>query len=223
MRLNSDEDCAKVSQKTGFAIFELPESDFSTILPKANHFKPNEKGIYAKEDIKAISALVHSKQHSDLVIVLENAETMNEPAANTFLKTLEEPNDHIHFVFLVKNASEILPTIKSRAHNYYLPKNIKISDPPQIDAKIIATAKQYLACKPEELPSFCTKIAKTKDDPRSKALEIVDAAIHLLYKSYFVTGNQQFLNKLNNLIETQENLQNNGHIKLQLMSGMLYN
>ena len=221
MRLDNSTEAEQISKKTNFAIFELPKDDFEALLPKANHFKPNEKGIYTKEDIDNISSLVHSKQTSDLVIVLENAEKMNEAAANTFLKTLEEPGDHIHFIFVVKNASEILPTIKSRAQSYYLPNIDKINDPPQISSDILDLAKKYISCPPKDLPKFCDAIAKDKKDARAKALALVDAAIQLTYKSYFVTENKQFLSKLNNLVDTYDAISANGHIKLQLIAGMV--
>ena len=221
MQLNNLETIPTVATKAGFAIFEIPEGDFADILPKAFHAKPNDKGIYAKEDIDNLSELVHSKQTSDLVIVLENAETMNESAANTFLKTLEEPGEHVHFVFLVRSDTEILPTIKSRAHNYYLPKHTKIADKPNFDAEIMALAKKYIAATPEQLPKIAADIAKDKNDARGKAIKVVDAAIQLLYKSYFVTGNATFLTKLDKLLAVSEALNANGHIKLQLVAGML--
>lgn len=221
MQLNNLETIPTVATKAGFAIFEIPEGDFADILPKAFHAKPNDKGIYAKEDIDNLSELVHSKQTSDLIIVLENAETMNESAANTFLKTLEEPGEHVHFVFLVRSDAEILPTIKSRAHNYYLPKHTKIADKPNFDAEIMALAKKYIAATPEQLPKIAADIAKDKNDARGKAIKVVDAAIQLLYKSYFVTGNATFLTKLDKLLAVSEALNANGHIKLQLVAGML--
>ena len=221
MQLNNLETIPTVATKAGFAIFEIPEGDFADILPKAFHAKPNDKGIYAKEDIDNLSELVHSKQTSDLVIVLENAETMNESAANTFLKTLEEPGEHVHFVFLVRSDAEILPTIKSRAHNYYLPKHTKIADKPNFDAEIMALAKKYIGATPEQLPKIAADIAKDKNDARGKAIIVVDAAIQLLYKSYFVTGNATFLTKLDKLLAVSEALNANGHIKLQLVAGML--
>ena len=221
MQLNNLETIPTVATKAGFAIFEIPEGDFADILPKAFHAKPNDKGIYAKEDIDNLSELVHSKQTSDLVIVLENAETMNESAANTFLKTLEEPGEHVHFVFLVRSDAEILPTIKSRAHNYYLPKHTKIADKPSFDAEIMALAKKYIGATPEQLPKIAADIAKDKNDARGKAIKVVDAAIQLLYKSYFVTGNATFLTKLDKLLAVSEALNANGHIKLQLVAGML--
>ena len=221
MQLDNIDSINTVSNKAGFSIFEIPEGNFAEILPKAYHAKPNEKGYYSKEDIDEIGKLVHGKQQNDLVIVLENAETMNENAANTFLKTLEEPGDHIHFVFLVRSDAEILPTIKSRAHNYYLPKTTKISDKPEFDPEIMDLAKKYIGATPTELPRLAETIAKSKPDARAKALKVVDAAIQLLYKSYFVTGNQAFLIKLDKLLTVSEALQGNGHIKLQLVAGML--
>ena len=91
MQLNNIEQIPNIINKTGFSIFEIPENNFSEILPKAYHAKPNEKGYYSKEDIDSLSNLVHGKQQNELIIVLEHAEKMNETAANTFLKTLEQP------------------------------------------------------------------------------------------------------------------------------------
>lgn len=221
MQLNKETDLSAVSRKTGFAIFELPEADFSQVLPKAYHFQPNDNGIYTKEEIDNISALAHSKQAADATIVIEEAEKMNANAANTFLKTLEEPGEHIHFVFLVRNASSILPTIKSRAHNYYLPTITKIADAPTADPEVLALAKQYITCSANELPKFCDKIAKDKKDARGKAIAVVEASIQLLYKSYFVTGKTDFLKKLDGLLIASDNLRANGHVKLQLVSGII--
>lgn len=221
MQLSSIDTIPQVANKAGFAIFDIPDGDFSEILPKCYHAKPNDKGIYAKEEIDQIAKLTQSKQQSDFTIVIENAEVMNLAAANTFLKTLEEPGDNIHFVFLVRNSSNLLPTIKSRAHNYYIKSATKISDAPDFDADTITLAKKYIAATPQQLPKIAADITKTKDDSREKAQRVVDAAIQLMYKSYFVTGNAQFLNKLDNLLKTQEALSANGHIKLQLVANML--
>ena len=220
MRLDSADNIASISQKTGFTIFELPEADFTEILPKANHFRP-EKDAYTKPEIDTISKLVHSKQDNSLTIVLENGEEMNEAAANTFLKTLEEPGNNVHFVFLVRNINKILPTIKSRAQSYYLATAVKITAAPNIDPELLKTAKEYLTCTPQNLPKLCEKIAKDKNDARSKAIATVDAAIQLAYKSYFVTGQVKYLEKLDSLLKASEALKSNGHIKLQLIAGML--
>ena len=221
MHLNSIDDISRISQKTGFSIFELPTEDFGAILPKAHHFQPVNKDFYTKEVIDEISALVHTKQSKSLIIVLENGENMNDSAANTFLKTLEEPGENVHFVFLVQNSAKILPTIKSRAQNYYFIPTAKISDAPNIDPELLATAKKYITCTQQDLPSFCDKIAKEKKDARSRAIAIVDTAIQLIYKTYFVTGQAKYLDRLESLLNTSDALRANGHIKLQLIAGMV--
>ncbi|MEW6186443.1 MAG: DNA polymerase III subunit delta' [Thermodesulfobacteriota bacterium] len=46
--------------------------------------------------------------------LLDMASDLNEPAANAFLKTLEEPPPATFFVLLVRDPGELLPTIVSR-------------------------------------------------------------------------------------------------------------
>jgi DNA polymerase-3 subunit delta' len=48
------------------------------------------------------------------VYVVPNAELMNEEAANTALKTLEEPNPYVTILLCAPAASNVLPTIQSR-------------------------------------------------------------------------------------------------------------
>jgi hypothetical protein len=221
VQLNNADQIPAISHRAGFAIFELPDADFSAILTNSLHIKPNEKNIINIEQIREIMPLVQGRQSTDFTIVIEHAELMNEAAANAFLKALEEPNDFVHFVFLTRSSSSILPTIKSRAHNYYVASSVKLADPLQGDAKIIDLAKRYIACTPAGLPKLAAEIAKDKNDARGKAIKVVDASIQLLYKSYFLTGNNAFIVKLDKLLGVYEALQANGHIKLQLVAGML--
>src|ERR687889_2582043 len=48
------------------------------------------------------------------VFVLERADTMNDEAANSLLKTLEEPPSYVVLLLLTDNPSQVLPTISSR-------------------------------------------------------------------------------------------------------------
>ncbi len=48
------------------------------------------------------------------VAIVDDADTMNEASANSFLKTLEEPPDRAILLLIVSNLDAILPTIKSR-------------------------------------------------------------------------------------------------------------
>lgn len=49
------------------------------------------------------------------VFIVRRAEELSLPAANSLLKTLEEPGARTHFVLLSSSADSLLPTIRSRA------------------------------------------------------------------------------------------------------------
>ncbi len=49
------------------------------------------------------------------VIILSEADRMNDTAANKLLKTLEEPGDRTHLVLLTDSPDDLLPTVRSRA------------------------------------------------------------------------------------------------------------
>ena len=48
------------------------------------------------------------------VVLIDDADTMNEPAANSLLKTLEEPEGQVTFILIAQDRSRLLPTIVSR-------------------------------------------------------------------------------------------------------------
>lgn len=48
------------------------------------------------------------------VFIIDQAETLNEEAANSILKVLEEPPSFTHLVLVTSNLDRILPTIRSR-------------------------------------------------------------------------------------------------------------
>ncbi len=54
------------------------------------------------------------------VYILEQAETLNESAANSLLKVLEEPPPYALFVLLASHPSRVLPTIVSRSQTIRL-------------------------------------------------------------------------------------------------------
>jgi len=69
------------------------------------------------EQAKAIVALAQSRPHEAnvRVIVIDDADTLNASAANSLLKTLEEPAPRNHLVLCTSAPDRLLPTIRSRA------------------------------------------------------------------------------------------------------------
>lgn len=65
-------------------------------------------------------------------------------AANAFLKTLEEPPDHVRFVLLAANPTAVLPTIRSRCQAVALPGAVAVADflgeqiQPELTATVLA-------------------------------------------------------------------------------------
>jgi len=68
------------------------------------HLKPNEK---------------------TKILIVENAEKMQESARNAFLKVLEEPPQYAHFILTTQNKNAIMQTILSRVRPYNFAKRSK--------------------------------------------------------------------------------------------------
>ena len=49
------------------------------------------------------------------VFLIDSIDRANEQAANSLLKTLEEPPPHLILIMTARNAYDLLPTIRSRA------------------------------------------------------------------------------------------------------------
>jgi len=69
-----------------------------------------------KDQVDEINYLAHLRpwQGGRLVFIIDQAERMNETAANSLLKTLEEPGASVYFILITEDLSAILPTIRSR-------------------------------------------------------------------------------------------------------------
>ena len=54
------------------------------------------------------------------VFLIDHVDRANEQAANSLLKTLEEPPPHLILIMTAENAYDLLPTIRSRAVQFHL-------------------------------------------------------------------------------------------------------
>lgn len=212
-----------IAQRTSCAVFVVP-SDTELNLPTALRLAPTDDkktSIITVEQVRELIALSSNKEVRDRYFVIAPADAMNEAAQNAFLKTLEEPKLHCHFVLLTEQPSALLPTILSRAQVFSLKVEHILNQAPSANAKTIDFAKQLIAANPQDLPAIATEITKNKAKAREQALDIAATAIELLYKSYFKTKNPKFLSKLPNFITLHKNLSANGHIKLHLIADLM--
>lgn len=92
------------------------------MLDKNPDFVEVDKSAINVEDISKIieDAWLKPMSFDYKVVLIKNADTINELAQNKLLKTLEEPSSSLVFIFTTTNEEKLLPTIKSRVKKIYL-------------------------------------------------------------------------------------------------------
>ncbi len=75
------------------------------------------RGIDEIRDLREVARLAPARARKK-VFILDEAHMLTGPAANAFLKTLEEPPGHVMFILATTNAHDIIPTIHSRCQRF---------------------------------------------------------------------------------------------------------
>ena len=91
----------------------------------------------------------------------------------------------------------------------------------EADKKVLDIARRLVVAKPVDLPPLAEEICKKKDGVRAYVLSILSASIEILYKSYFKTEKEVFLNKIPRFLSAYEAIASNGHIKLHLVADLV--
>ena len=74
----------------------------------------SSSGVVRIVQIRELTGGAINKSRKTRIYIIDDADKMNAQAQNAFLKLLEEPAPHVHFILLSHNNSHILPTILSR-------------------------------------------------------------------------------------------------------------
>ena len=84
--------------------------------PDVRYFAPEGAAGYLVEQVRDIVAdtALAPIQGSKKVYILDRVDQLNTSAANSFLKTLEEPPEDVVFILLGRTRESVLPTILSR-------------------------------------------------------------------------------------------------------------
>lgn len=210
---------AEIARKNGTSVFVVPKN-LPVGVKNAIVLAPEDKSVITIEQVREVIARITTRQVADVFVLVRPAEVMSEAAANAFLKNLEEPHERVHFVLITDSPSQILSTILSRAAVYFLRDTRPVDGAIEVDEKIKALAKRLMVAKPSDLVGIAEEIAKKKDGVRAYALEVIGVAIEMLYKSYFVTGKEAFVQKLPKFLAAYEGIAKNGHVKLQIVSNL---
>ena len=107
----TDQDaCGRCRSCRLFATSNHP--DFWRIIPEGDSVQPQIKIDQIRELRRQVG--FHPMAGKWRVVLLKPAETLNEAAANAFLKTLEEPPEGNLFILTAIGERDLLPTIVSR-------------------------------------------------------------------------------------------------------------
>jgi len=97
-------------QTTASRIEQETHPDFHVVRPEG------KVGLHSIDAFRALITQVHSApfEAPAKFFVIHDAERMQPAAANSLLKTLEEPTEATYFILISNSLQEILPTIRSR-------------------------------------------------------------------------------------------------------------
>lgn len=109
--------------------------------------KKRSAGIIRIDQIRELESFVFvgSHRNGNRVVLLTEADAMNQAAANALLKILEEPPASVYFILVSTRSKSLLPTIRSRCRviSFGAPDSAAATDW-LLDAGLEKQAKRYL-------------------------------------------------------------------------------
>lgn len=117
------EACGVCSSCRRVGSFQLPKPDDKEAFKRvifSDH--PDVGMVVAQNRTIAVDAIRHLESEANFrpyeatsrFFIIDNADKMNDAAANALLKTLEEPPDGSHIFLITSRPDSLLPTIRSR-------------------------------------------------------------------------------------------------------------
>lgn len=228
----------QLATKTGFAIFVVdqgiisPQTNLKTAKTPKDFFPglqtfvaplKSDTGKIGIDEVREIISHANTRQTEPHFIVIENAATLTAESQDALLKLLEEPKENYHFVLFATDLGPILPTVRSRA-NIYVQKHLDATTtPPAVDEQTLSLAKRLLTVAPRDVPALAEELTNVKlfKKPREPLILITATAIELAYKSYFITKNPAFIQKIPRLLKLESALKGNGNLKLQIVANLI--
>ena len=140
------------------AMSEQTHPDFHVVVPAGEKIKTIKIEMIREVIGQAMRVPTLSSRR---VIIIDGADSMNEAAANSLLKTLEEPVSETIFILVAERQAAILPTILSRV--------TPIAFSPLTDDELLSLMKRM----PERYPSP-EVLALIADGSAGRAIELAE-------------------------------------------------
>lgn len=162
----------------------------------------NPEKKYTLDQIEIIFQTIAFKLESKqkLFFILQHADFLTDACSNRLLKSVEEPPQGYHFIFLAQRLGQILPTIQSRC----IIKHFYSDQKSQYDTQLITIFKSDTACPPSQF----LKILDEEKPNEKESIEMID---HLLF--HWINLSNSYIT--NNQVDQYKNAQTKiSHIKM---------
>ncbi|MBI3889651.1 hypothetical protein HY312_03730 [Candidatus Saccharibacteria bacterium] len=167
-------------------------SILETIFPKKRQTNGSydvdmDAGSIIIDDIRSLYIRTRSKFTSPQIVIIDfSGRPMSHAAQNAFLKLLEEPQKHIHFILATSNVGDLLPTVLSRAQRIDIQQitheqSQQLIQSLQISDETKATRILFIA---EGLPSEIKRLASNESYYEARVKTVQDARIILGSNTY---------------------------------------
>jgi DNA polymerase-3 subunit delta' len=151
-------------------------SDFHYIKPEKNTIS-----IAVMRDLQNKAALT-AYEGGNKVFIIAEAEAMTDAAANSLLKTLEEPPADTFFILISQNPDKLLPTILSRCQLITFGERTSGSLDEQIIAAYAVSAEEFLKRLPEEKLWRVVSAGKEFEKDRERLVNYFALLVRLFHK-----------------------------------------
>lgn len=145
--------------------------------PDIHILSPKERSI-KREDIDKLRESISIKpyQSKRKIYIIKNSDSMTLQAANTFLKTLEEPTGNAVIIMLTTNKELLLPTIQSRCQvlTFKSLSNEVIAEHISHKYNMTKDNAELVAFYSEGVLSRAERIATGEDSILEKRLDVFD-------------------------------------------------
>lgn len=138
-------------------------------------------GVIRITQIRDLASSAINKSRNTRIYIIDDADRMNTQAQNAFLKLLEEPAPHVHFLLLTHSDTRILPTILSRVQTLRIPPITHEQSEELLDLLKVHddTKRTQLLFLADGLPAELTRLA-TDIDGFARKVDTITSARQLL-------------------------------------------
>jgi len=156
------------------------------IQPQNAKEELDQNGTISVDAIRRLYHQTRAKRTADHVIIIDDADRMSAGAQAAFLKLLEEPNEHTHFILTSHQPQKLLPTIRSRVQHISLQPINDIQTREYIKMLGVEdqTKRIQLTFIASGLPAELSRLVNDDDYFAARAAIITDARTLLQASSY---------------------------------------